>query len=285
MIMAPHFSSGKKSNVGGGSLAWNVTVNAKNLIHYEYLREYDLNTMGDDDTNQKKRKPKWITSYSKMSIRETEKRLGIRIDELRAVPVDQMLANAKHILKGTDTIKEKVYDRIVEYLEIEGYPTEASADFKEAKVSDLVLYIIGPILSDFWRKTGRKIRLEREKEIISTDNETGGIEEFVVMDRISVTEEKFVLVIEAKRSSLGEAMKQCLLSLNDARDNNSGGEVYGFITTGKSWRMVKYDGRDFCQTREIHSLFEGMDQERELWMKDYSDLVDCMYFALGNGDK
>lgn len=207
------------------------------------------------------------------------------MDELRAVPVHQMLANASHILKGTDTIKERVYDRIVEYLEIEGYPTEASADFKEANVSDLVLYTIGPILSDFIRKTGRKIRLEREKEIISTDHETGGMEEFVVMDRISVTEDKFVLVIEAKRSSLGEAMKQCLLSVKDARDNNSRGEVYGFVTTGKTWRMVRYDGKDFCQTREIRSLFEGMDEEKELWMKDYSDLVDCMYFALENGGK
>ena len=196
-----------------------------------------------------------------------------------------MLANASHILEGTDTIKERVYDRILEYLEIEGYPTEASVNFKEANVSGLVLDIIGPILWEFGGNTGRKIRLEREKEIISTDNETGEMEEFVVMDRISITEEKFVLVIEAKRSSLGEAMKQCLLSVKDARDNNGGGEVYGFITTGKSWQMVKYDGKDFCQTREIHSLFEGMDEKKELWTKDYSDLVDCMYFALDNGGK
>ena len=99
-----------------------------------------------------------------------------------------MLANAEHSPKCADAVTEMGYDQIV------GYPTEASVDFREAKVSGLVLYVIDPILFDFGCKTGRKIRLAREKEIVSTDNETGGLEEFVVMDRISVTKEKSVLV-------------------------------------------------------------------------------------------
>ncbi|KAI5839543.1 hypothetical protein DFP73DRAFT_561266 [Morchella snyderi] len=238
--------------------------------------------MTDDNTNQKKRRAKWTTSYSKMTIPEAEKRLGFWIDELRAVTVDTMLVNAKHCLKGTDAIKEKVYDRILECLANEGYPTEASADFKEANVSDFVYAIIGPILFDFGRKTGRKrLRLVREKEIISTDNETGGTEEFVVMDRISVGQERFVVIMEAKRSSLGEAMKQCLLAMKDARDNG-GGEVYGFVTTGDTWRMLKYDGK-FQMTNKMEVLFDTMDEDKEKWMKDYSILVDCMYTALNNG--
>jgi hypothetical protein len=32
-------------------------------------------------------------------------------------------------------------------------------------------------------------------------------------------EEKFVLVFEAKRSSLGQAMRQCLLTMKDMGDN------------------------------------------------------------------
>ena len=99
-----------------------------------------------------------------------------------------MLANAEHSPKCADAVREMDYDRIV------GYHTEASVDFREAKVSGLVLYVSGPILFDFGCKTGRKIRLAREKEIVSTDNETGGLEEFVVMGRISVTKEKSVLV-------------------------------------------------------------------------------------------
>lgn len=95
---------------------------------------------------------------------------------------------------------------------MEGYPTESNQYFKKANVNDLVLYTIGPILTDFILKTGRNsIQLLREKE------------EFVIMDLISVKESNYVLIIEAKKASLGDAMKQCLLSMKDARDNNGGG--------------------------------------------------------------
>lgn len=45
------------------------------------------------------------------------------------------------------------------------------------------------------------------------DNVTGIEEEFVVMDRVKVTERKFVFILEAKKSSTGEVMKQCLLTM------------------------------------------------------------------------
>lgn len=123
-----------------------------------------------------------------MSIREAE-RLGISL-ELRAIPVRRMLERAKPIVGGGAILKtrQRVYDAIVDYLEVEGYPTEANPDFKE----DLVLYTIVPILTDFRRMIGRKIRLAREKEIVSTDSETGDYEEFVMVDVISVTEKRYV---------------------------------------------------------------------------------------------
>lgn len=34
------------------------------------------------------------------------------------------------------------------------------------------------------------------------------------------------------------------------RDNNTGGEVYGFVTTGESWQMLKYDGALFQMTQD-----------------------------------
>src|SRR5258706_9700989 len=80
------------------------------------------------------------------------------------------------------------------------------------------------------RSTGRNMLLRREKEGVSTDFETGGKEEFIVMDLISVMERNFVLIIEAKRSSLADAMKQCLLSMKDMGDGNG---VYGFTTIGE----------------------------------------------------
>jgi hypothetical protein len=42
--------------------------------------------------------------------------------------------------------------------------------------------------------------------------------EFVVVDLVAVAEEKFVLMIEGKRSSLGQAQRQCLLSMKDMGD-------------------------------------------------------------------
>ena len=156
---------------------------------------------------------KWETSYSGLSTHEAEKRLGIHIDEIKAVRFKTMLAggvdtNEQQTVNG---IKDLVYARLVEYLNIEG-PTEANSDFKEANVNGLVLYTIGPII-DAVCKMGRKLRVRREKELVSVDGVTGGMEEFVVIDRIAVGEDKFVLVIEAKRTSVAQAMKQVLLSL------------------------------------------------------------------------
>ncbi|KAF8532805.1 hypothetical protein BDD12DRAFT_809643 [Trichophaea hybrida] len=245
--------------------------------------------MGDDNTNQKKRKSKWTTSYSNMSRLQAEKRLGFRIRSIKAISVDRMLANAKYSLRGEylDVIlktKERVYDNIVEYLAIEGYPTEGDPDFKEASINHLVYATISPVLGNFIRMTRRNsIQLRSEKEIVSTDGEIGSTEEFVVVDLISVEDEKFILIVEAKRSSLGQAMKQCLLAMKDMRDNNGGvDEVYGFVTTGESWRMISYDGT-FQVTNKIDLVFNTMGDEKDKWMKDYSVLVDCIHAVLSKG--
>lgn len=243
--------------------------------------------MGDDNTEQKKRKFPWKISYSNMTIKDAEKKLGIMMTSLReeAVSVTDMLS--VHIERvERDVIlktKEKVYERILEHFEMEGFPGEEEPDFKEANVNDLVHSILSPIVTDFRRQTGRNIRLRREKQIVSMDCETGGSEEFVMMDVISVTEKNFVFVIEAKRSSLGQAMKQCLLAMKDMRDKSKKGEVYGFITTGDDWRMVTYDGSKFRMTDKFTVLFDTMHRRRDEWMEQYSVLVDCMYVALNNG--
>ncbi|KAF8533390.1 hypothetical protein BDD12DRAFT_865649, partial [Trichophaea hybrida] len=87
----------------------------------------------------------------------------------------------------------------------------------------------------------------------------------------------FILIVEAKRSSIGQAIKQCLLSMKDMRDNNDAGEVYGFVTTGKSWQMLKYDGVSFQLSDEILVLFQTMGEDKNRWLKDCSVLVDCIY--------
>ena len=175
----------------------------------------------------------------------------------------------------------------MEFLDIQGYPTE----FKEANINDLVLYIIGVILSNYKLriKPNRDINIEREREIISKDNLMDGIGKFVLVDMISIegSEDnyvsKYVVVIEYKLPFYGAAKQQCMLEMKDMRECNGGGEMYGFVTTGEDWQMIKYDGRAFTQTEKFAVLFRGMVDEEEKWMKDYSAVVDCMAVVLLNG--
>jgi len=238
----------------------------------------------DLGVDAKKRKSKWtIGSYSKMSIQEAERLLGVRLT-LRGIPVKEML-QGKSVLLGEDLIlkvKGKVYKGLVRYLDVGGYPTEADPDFKEANINDLVALTIYPILSLFKHETSRKLHLSREKEISSLNSHTSGMKEFVVLDYISRESTKYVSIVEAKKVSLGEARKQCFLSMKDMRDCNGGGIVYGFITMGDSWRMISFDG-DFKISEKIELLFDTMDECKERWMKNYSILVDCFNVALSNG--
>jgi len=72
--------------------------------------------------------------------------------------------------------------------------------------------------------------------------------------------------------------------LKDAWDNNGGGVVYGFVTTGQRWQMFSYDGTSFQKTRQLDVVFEGMEEDdEESWMKEGSLLVDCLFFALKTG--
>jgi hypothetical protein len=103
--------------------------------------------------------------------------------------------------------------------------------------------------------------LEREKETLFTDNETGRMEEFVVMDRISVTEEELV-IIEGKRSSVREAMKQCLFVVIEGYEKqqwwrrsvrfrynrrnlaNAQKRWYVLLAVREDEHAIQYNGRD-----------------------------------------
>ena len=91
----------------------------------------------------------------------------------------------------------------------------------------------------------------------------GKDEGFVVVDRISATESKFILIVEAKRSSLGAAMEQCLLPMKDVGDSSNGSVVCSFITTGESWRMLSYDGASFQVTEKTKAASKSIGKNKE----------------------
>ncbi|KAG0634206.1 hypothetical protein HOY80DRAFT_543431 [Tuber brumale] len=122
-----------------------------------------------------------LTTYSKVTLAEAEKRLGFRFMDFKShgISVSQMLEEAKPEIEGlqkdqVQKTKEKVYDSIVEFLECEGYPTESLEDFKEANINDLVFTILAPIVADFRHKMGRNVGLFREKQITTLDSKTYG---------------------------------------------------------------------------------------------------------------
>jgi len=116
-----------------------------------------------------------------------------------------------------------------------------------------------------------------EQEVISTDSETEGIEEIVVVDLITYNDEKFILVVEARGSSLGQVLKQYLLALKDMRDNNGDGKVYGFVITGKSWQMIEYYDVLFRMTEGMIVLFAKMEKYEKRWMSNYSNAWGDIY--------
>ncbi|KAF8454618.1 hypothetical protein BDZ91DRAFT_747408 [Kalaharituber pfeilii] len=140
-------------------------------------------------------------SIFKMTQAEAEKRLGFRMQEISPVPVQPMLAEAKY--EVTDSVlntKKEVYKEIMKYLDVEDFPTSADEDVKDSGINDLVYSIISTILFDVRCGAGlKKMKLRREKDITTVDSETGGSGEFMVMDYISVADEKFIRAIEAKR--------------------------------------------------------------------------------------
>lgn len=46
--------------------------------------------------------------------------------------------------------------------------------------------------------------------------------------------------------------------------------------------MLSYDGKDSCLSRKIYSLFGGVDEDKELWLNDFSCVVSCMGSAKGS---
>ncbi|CUS07590.1 unnamed protein product [Tuber aestivum] len=231
-------------------------------------------------------------SYLKLSHRQAGKRLGFLLEtfDKGAVTVTQMLATADREAKiqgltGEEVkeAKENVYKWIVEYLKGEGYPSDMNEDYNEANINDLVFTVLIPVIAMFNRKTGRNLRLRREKTNIAKDGETSGNQGFVTIDTVGIDDRKFVFVVEAKKSSLGEAKKLCLLVMKDMGEMNAGGVVYGFVTTGEGWQMLRFDGTVFSQTDSFFALFRGMAEDKERWMQGGSVVVDCIHATLRSG--
>lgn len=81
------------------------------------------------------------------------------------------------------------------------------------------------------------------------------------MNSVELGKEGYMLRVEAKRSPRA-AIGQCLLSMKATENKNHESVVYGFITTGESWRVLGYHDKSFQVTDRIEVLF-GVLSHRE----------------------
>jgi len=168
-----------------------------------------------------------------------EERLDLRFNTFdgQAISVSDILAQGKPIREclqddEIQQIKETFYNRIVEYVEREGYPTEASSDFDVTNIHHLVYAMVNPLILAFKRKTGKKLLFQLGKAITAVSSKSKGYRETVRADMIGLKNLEFILFVETQSDSLGVGKRQCLLVMQDMREIDNRFGVYGFVTTG-----------------------------------------------------
>ncbi|KAJ3375206.1 hypothetical protein HDU92_000773, partial [Lobulomyces angularis] len=155
------------------------------------------------------------------------------MEEDGAIHLKRLFKFNKHV---TETIVKKTkFELIRSYSNL----TEDQA------VALIQMYRIG----HFKRQEQRQgIKLRREKMIVAKDKESGGFEEFSIVDTISeIPEEPIepIIVVECKSESV-----------NNASNNPS----YGILSTGVSWSFIKYSDNDISE--EVTTIFPRMSQQK-----------------------
>ncbi|RPB28105.1 hypothetical protein L211DRAFT_485927 [Terfezia boudieri ATCC MYA-4762] len=76
-------------------------------------------------------------------------------------------------------------------------------------------------------------------------------------------------------------MRQFLLAMEDMRDNNCEGKVYGSVL--REGRPGKCSKTMVQKTNSIVVVFDSMDWEKEIWMKEGAMLVYYMNMVFDGG--
>jgi hypothetical protein len=234
-----------------------------------------------DRESPSKRKRKYENSLSHISQEEAEKILGFKLKQFY---YSQTLIERFITKTAPEELKKKVFERLIDCIESEGFPEATIAPMNESVVSDNVGTVLIAMVSYYKRTMHRNdLELSREKQIISKDERVGGNVEFIVTQEINVENNRYVLVVEAKRDSLGNGLKQLLLSLKCMWDvNNDQKMVYGFITTGINWQVVTYDGQTWKFSEPSTVLIGNMDGQEDRWLKNNTQILDVIYSILSS---
>lgn len=235
-------------------------------------------------SEEKKKKFEWKNSYSNYTQIDAEKRIKHSFISIfnNADDITNII-NIERFKEKTKNIKEDVYKKIVQCISIEDYPLSIEP-FKEENMTDLSFLILLSTIADFKEiENAETIKLRREKKIIAIDKETGVSEQFVIVNAIDISEEKYIMIIENKNASLAECFKQCILALKDSYDsNNDKKTVYGFLTTGVFWQLVTYNENEIKMSDDIKVAFPRIKMNKQKWIDNYSIIIDIIYTILYN---
>jgi hypothetical protein len=226
-----------------------------------------------------KRKTKSRTSFSNVTQTQAESILGFRFMEFykSQIPLTQFITTT-----APGQLKKEIFKRLIDCIESEGYPEAIIWPMNETVVTDNVEIILQAIVSHCRRNMNRpEFRLIREKQIISKDEKFGGYMDFVNIQMITFENIRDVLVIEAKRDSLGKGLKQLLLALKSMCDMNDDQKlVYGFVTTGIVWQLVTYDGQTWKLSKPSTLLDADMAENEDEWLNNNTQILDAIYSIL-----
>lgn len=109
------------------------------------------------------------------------------------------------------------------------------------------VWLVGPVLSDFWRRYAGAICLIGGAEFVA-DREAGltGYVDFIIgrAPHQSQVVAPVVVIFEAKRDSIPDGLGQCVAGMVGAdRFNRRAGTpmdaIYGCVTTGSLWKFLR----------------------------------------------
>ena len=237
--------------------------------------------MTDNEETLSKRKRKYVTSFSNMSQEDAEKILGFRFARFYCSqkPLDQFTTK-----KAPQSWKKEIFQQLVHCLDSEGYPEASILPLNQAVVTDYVGTILR-IMVAYCNRTMKhsNIQLTREKQIISNDEQIGEDIEFVVIHNLTENDVRYVIVVEAKRDSLGNGLTQLLLAMKSTFDiNNDQKLVYGFVTTAIDWQLITFDGQRWNLYNRSTILFGSMKKQEDLWLNNFTQILDIIYYILSS---
>ena len=181
-----------------------------------------------------------------------------------------------------EELKKKIFERLIDCMDSEGFPEATIAPMNESVATDYVGMILIAMVAHRNRTMHHdELILSREKQIISKDEQFGENMEFVIFQVINDESTRYVLVVEAKCDSLGKGLTQLLLGLKSTWDiNNDQKSVYGFVTTGINWQLVTYDGQTWKLSESSTVLLGNMEKQEDRWLKNNTQTLDAIYTIL-----